>query len=178
MELGDPQQGDRQAGGEQHLLRGELGAVVAVRAAVDPDDRDVDQVLEPVTVDRLHEPAGAGHVGLPVVAPRVARGVHDDLRPGQRLVQIATGREVTADAARSGAASGHELDLVAGRLERLREPPSEPAGAAGDEYVHALSLANRSRRPPRRGRVPALPHRGAVPPIQVWYLSCEIPSVT
>ncbi|WP_422678067.1 hypothetical protein [Blastococcus brunescens] len=65
VELGDPQQGHRQPGGQQHLLGGELRAVVAVRDPVHPDDRDVDQVPEPVAVDRLHQATGAGHVDLP-----------------------------------------------------------------------------------------------------------------
>lgn len=107
VELGHPQQGDRQPRGEQHLLGGELRPVVAERDPVDADDGDVDEVPQPVPVHGLHQPAGACDVDLPRITARIAGGVHDDVRPGQRRRQVEAGGEVAPHPARPGAPPRH-----------------------------------------------------------------------
>jgi hypothetical protein len=66
------------------------------------------------------------------------------VRPRQRGPEIATRREVAADAAGAGAAPRHLADRVARRPQRFHEALSEATGSTGDEYVHEGSLASRS----------------------------------
>ncbi len=136
MELRRAEQGHREPGGEQDLLGRELGAVVAVRDAVDADDGDVDQVPQPRPVDRLHEAPGAGDVDLPGVAAGIAGGMDDHLRPPHRRTEVAAGREIAADSPGAGPSARHPPDRVARRLERFCEALSEATGPTGDEYVH------------------------------------------
>ena len=141
VELGDPEQGHRQARGEQHLLGGELRAVVAVGDLVDADDRHVDEVPQPVAVDGLDQPPGARDVDLPGIPARVAGRVHDHLGTRRRVLQVPAGREISADAAGAGAPARHLPDRVAGALQWSEESLTQPPGPTGDEYVHVRSLA-------------------------------------
>jgi hypothetical protein len=174
VELGHAEQRHRQPGGQQHLLGGELGAVVTVRDPVDPDDRHVDEVPQPAAVHRLGQPPGPRDVDLPRVAAGVAGRVDDDLRARQRLGQVPSGGQITTHPTGAGAAARHLPHGVALLLERCRELLSEPSGPPGHEYVHGRSLAPapgpRTRDPrmaarPSAGRSRHLSHiRDNVPP--------------
>ncbi len=96
---------------------------------------------QPVAVDRLDQPPGAGDVDLPRVPARVAGGVHHQLGAREGGRQVEAGGEVTPDTAGAGAAPRHLPHRVPGRLERTDEPLTEPPGATRDECVHVGSLA-------------------------------------
>lgn len=128
MELGRALNGVRDRTGRNYLLTGEFAAVVAIRHQVDPDDRHVEEVTQPL-------PGIKERLCLAQIGPAlggVGRRVHHQFDAIQGISHALPACEITAVGARARL-SRQDADVVAALVQKAHDMRPEDAAAARDQ---------------------------------------------
>ena len=130
VELSRTKDRERQVGGDQRLLAGDLVAVVEVRDVVDADNRDEHDVLDGGAFSRVDQRLGLSNVA------KAGGGAVDHARDAvERLLEPGTGGQVADGVGVAGPPAEHP-DVMAALSEPGDGGPAERPGAAGDEDAH------------------------------------------